>query len=89
MTTYTATHGEHEAPTEAHCGRIITMAGDRLVTKSDTNGEHWHTIAHDVQVTRDGKPCRLDDLKLGVNVRVFTRHDDETTAIGIECVPRD
>jgi len=83
------THGKHEAAAGSQLGRIVTITGDRIVTKSASNGERVHNLARDVRVTRDGKPCRIDDLKLGVSVRVTVRKDDEMTAIGIDCIPRE
>jgi hypothetical protein len=72
-----------------HNGRIVTITGDRIVTKAAGEGEESRWLARNVRVTRDGKPCRIDDLKLGVAVRVTVSHDDDTTAIRIDCLPCD
>jgi hypothetical protein len=82
-------HGKHEAAPGSENGRIVTITHDRIVTKSAMHGERVHSLARDVRVTRDGKPCRIDDLKLGVNVRVTVRKDDEMTAIRIDCLQRE
>jgi hypothetical protein len=78
-----------EARPGTHNGRIITITGDRIVTKAAGEAEHSSLVARNVRVTRDGRPCRVDDLKLGVSVRVTVGHDDDTTAIRIDCLPCD
>jgi hypothetical protein len=83
MINYAATHGKHEASLNTHCGRVRTLAGDRLVTRTANGVERYHTLAADVRVTRGGKPCRLDELKPGEFVRVTVGKDDETMAIEI------
>ena len=79
------THGKHEAAAHTHRGRIVTTTGDRIVTKSDVDGECEYVIANDVQVSCDGRPCRLDELELGAIVEITVRKDDESLAIGIDC----
>lgn len=88
MTIVGTTHGKHEASAETHRGKIIGITGDKLVTKSDACGEEWFTVVRDVRVTHEGKPCSVHDLRLGIDVLVTTRKDDEHTAIAIECVKR-
>lgn len=83
------THGKHEAAAETHQGKIIGITDGKLIIKSDSHHEESFTVVHDVRVTRDGKPCGVDDLRLGVIVRITTRRDDELEAIAIEWIQRD
>ena len=82
------THDKHEEAAETHRGKIIGITDRKLVIKSDTCQEQLFTVVHDVRVTRDGKPCSVQDLRLGVVVRISTRRDDEHAAIAIEWVER-
>jgi len=82
------THGKHEAAAETHRGKIIGITDCKLVIKSDTCEEQSFTVVHDVRVTRDGKPCNVYDLRLGVIIRITTRKDDEHAAIAIEWIER-
>jgi hypothetical protein len=84
-----STFDKHETAPGTHYGRIATITDDRIVTKAAGEGERGSPVARNVRVTRDGKPCRVDDLKLGVLVRVTVGNDDDSTAIRIDCLPCD
>jgi hypothetical protein len=80
---YTKSHGVRDKSLTTYYGRITAIAGNRLVTKSLVSGERRYTIAADVKVTRDGRPCRFEDLKLDNDVRVYVRRDDDRMALAI------
>jgi hypothetical protein len=82
-------HENHDAAAGSQDGRIVTITDDRIVTKSPTEGERVYGLARKVRVTREGRPCRIDDLKLGVRVRITVSAYDEMTAVGIECLARE
>src|SRR5262249_28857678 len=65
-----------------HEGTVV-RAGDGKLTMTDKEGKREHT--HDVPVTAqiicDGKPCKLDDLKKGFNVRVTTEKKGDKNVV--------
>lgn len=82
------TDGKHEAAAETHLGRVIGITDSRLDIKSDDLTENSFSVVHDVRVTRNVSRCRVDDLRLGVTVRITTRKDDVREAIAIEWIDR-
>ena len=58
-------------------GDVVTAYGD--MTMKDKDGkEHAHEILPTTQVTCDGKPCKLTDLRAGLKIRVTTKKGDKT-----------
>ncbi len=73
-----------ENPT--HQGKLVSVAGNELVMKSEDGQEHSHTLTADACLTLDDKTCHLDDLKPGTQIRVTTEVEDLTAAIRIEAI---
>ena len=68
-----------------HDGKVVSITGDKLVMKAGKAGkEHSHTLARDVKLILDGKPCKAADLKEGTQIRVTTRGADKQLAIRVE-----
>ena len=85
MDLHTTTHVVHEAAADKLQGRIVEATAEKLVLTSDVVGEQGYILARDAQVTRDGKPCHIEDLKRDELVRITVRKDDETEVLKIEC----
>lgn len=71
-----------------HEGKVVSTAVGKLVMSVDGK-EHTHTVPADAKVTCDGKNCRLDDLKPGQRIRVWTAKDDAKTALKIAAIDKD
>jgi len=58
---------------DAHEGVVVKAgAGKLTMTDKDGKNEHSHDVAADAKISRDGKDCRLEDLKKGDKVKVTT-----------------
>lgn len=63
---------------EIHEGKIVTVS-ETQITSTCVEGDEWqHTLTKDAKVTCDGKTSRLDELKVGMPVRVTTSVEDES-----------
>ena len=64
------------AADDSHEG-IVVKAGDGKLTMTDKDGknEHMHKVAAETKITCDGKPCKLEDLKEGFQVKVTLKPD--------------
>jgi hypothetical protein len=71
-----------------HEGKVVSVAAGKLVMSVDGK-EHTHTVAADAKVTCDGKNCKLNDLKPGQRVRVWTAKDDAKAALKIAAIDKD
>ncbi len=67
-----------------HTGKVV-QAGDGKLTMTDMDGtnQHTHNVAANATITSDGKPCRLDELQKGFQVKV-TMGAEPNTATKIE-----
>jgi len=66
------------AEEKVHEGKIVKAGGGKLtMTDKDGKNEHTHDVAKDAKITCDGKECKLEDLKVGSNVKVTTKPDDK------------
>ena len=67
-----------KANPEVHEGKIISLSGNQI-TSTCVDGDEWqHTLTKDAKVTLDGKRIKLNDLKVGMPVRVTTCPDDDS-----------
>jgi hypothetical protein len=73
-----------EAPRKTYQGTVVGVAGGKLTTTSPKGKERCHTLAADAQVTCDGLPGTVADLKAGTPVRVTADQDDRTVATAVE-----
>ncbi len=67
-------------------GKLVSVAGNKLVMKSEGGKEYSHTLEQDAKVTCDGTACKPEDLKAGNKIRVTTKKDDRNVATGIEAI---
>lgn len=67
-----------------HDGKVVSIAGDKLVMANKEGKEHSHTLARDVRLTLDGKACKAADFKAGTRIRVTTRGADQQLATRVE-----
>ena len=71
-----------------HEGKVVSVAAGKLVMAVDGK-EHTHNVSVDAKITCDGKNCKLDDLKPGQRIRVWTQKDDTKTALRIAAIDKD
>ena len=71
-----------------HEGKVVSVAAGKLVMSVDGK-EHTHDVAADAKITCDGKACKLDDLKPGQRIRVWTAKGDEKNALKIVALDKD
>lgn len=69
-------------------GKVVSLAGNKLVMLSKAGTEYSHTLAADAQLTCDGVVCRAEDLKAGNQIRVTTQKNDRNVATGIESLSK-
>ena len=74
------------AQDETHEGKVVSVASGKLtMTDKDGKNEHSHDVATDAKISRDGKDCKLEDLKKGDKARVTTeKKGDKEMATRIE-----
>jgi hypothetical protein len=54
-----------------HDGVVVKAAeGELVMADKEGKNEHKHVVAIDARITRDGKECKLEDLKKGDQIRV-------------------
>ena len=71
-----------------HEGQVVSVAGNKLVMSADGK-EHTHNVADTAKISCDGKICKLDNLKPGMKIRVWTPKDDNKTALRIEALDKN
>jgi uncharacterized OB-fold protein len=77
------------ARTNTFEGKVVRVAGNKLVTTSPDASEHTHTVAADAKVTALGKAAKTEDLKAGMHVRVTTKASDKDLVTHIDAVGPD
>jgi hypothetical protein len=55
-----------------HEGMVVSAGAGKLTMKDKSGKEHSHVVGNDAKITVHGKPGRLEDLKLGMPIRVTT-----------------
>jgi hypothetical protein len=71
-------------PSATHDGKVVSVAGDKLMTTCGEGKQHSHTMAKDAKVTCDGHASKIADLKAGTPVRITTSKDDKNIATAVE-----
>jgi len=69
-------------------GKIVSIAGDKLVASDRDGRARSNTLAPGAVVTCDGKTCAMKDLREGMKVRVTTKEDARSVAIRIEALDK-
>ncbi len=71
-----------------HEGKVVSVAGNKLVSTCAEGNQHSHTVAPDAKVTCDGAVCKTEDLKAGTKIRVTTKPEDKHTATKVESLQK-
>ena len=70
-------------------GKVVSITGDNLVMANKEGKKSSQALAEDAQVTCDGTPCKLEDLKAGSNIRVTTKDGNRNVATSIEALDKN
>jgi uncharacterized protein YdeI (BOF family) len=70
-------------------GTMVSVNGGELTITDKEGKEHRHTLAGDVKVTCDARPCEAADLKAGMRVRVTTGDDAPHAATRVEALDKN
>ena len=71
-----------------HDGKVVSVAGNKLVSTCHEGNQHSHTVASDAKVTCDGAVCKTEDLKPGAKIRVTSKPEDKHTATKVESLQK-
>jgi hypothetical protein len=63
---------QNAAVPAAHEGTVVSVTANKLTMKDEAGKEHSHTVGTDAKITVNGKPGKLEDLKMGVKIQVMT-----------------
>jgi hypothetical protein len=55
-----------------HEGMVLSAGGGKLTMKDKGGKEMTHAVGSEAKITVNGKPGKLEDLKLGTPIRVTT-----------------
>lgn len=81
---------DQAADTSTHEGKVVSMAGDKLVMTGKDGAEHSHVLTASAKLTCDGKICKSEDVKAGMKIRVTTtKKDDKQTVTRIEALDKN
>jgi hypothetical protein len=72
-----------------HVGELVSMSEESFMMTTKDGKEHSHTLAKNAEVTRDGKPSKMGDLKAGMRIRVTTKASDAGVAIHVEALDKN
>jgi hypothetical protein len=64
-------------------GMVVTASGGKLTMKDKSGKESTHSIGPEAKITVNGKPGKLEDLKLGMPIRVTT---DGATVLAVATI---
>jgi len=64
----------------SHDGKVVSVAGNKLVMTGKNGKEHSHIVAANAKVSCDGAVCRFADLEAGWRIRVTIRENDNAVA---------
>jgi hypothetical protein len=62
-------------------GMVVSAGSGQLVVSDMAGKEQTHRVDTDAKVTVNGKPARLEDLKLGMRVRVTMEGPGKVLAV--------
>jgi hypothetical protein len=70
---------------DMHEGKVV-KAGDGKLVMTDLQGknEHTMTVPAAAKITCEGKECKLEDLKAGFTLKVWTKEGNKTEVTKIE-----
>lgn len=72
-----------------HEGTVVKAEDGKLtMTAKDNKTKHTHNVGLDAKITRDGKDCKLTDLKAGDEVKVtIEKKGTENVVTKVEAKP--
>ena len=72
-----------------HEGTVVKAEEGKLtMTAKDNKTKHTHNVGLDAKITRDGKDCKLTDLKAGDEVKVtIEKKGTENVVTKVEAKP--
>jgi hypothetical protein len=73
----------------AQYGKIVSVAGNKLIMSGKSGKEHSCTVAAGTKVSCDGTACKLADLKPGWRIRVTTSGNDNAVVTQIEALNKN
>jgi hypothetical protein len=80
---------KNETFANTHDGKVVSLAGNKLMMSDKDGKEHSHMIAANATITCDGKDCKMGDLKAGMKIRVTARTNDKNVLTVIEALDKD
>lgn len=72
-------------------GKLVSISGEQLTMTAKTDGkprEHVHRLAPKATMTLDGKPCKADELRAGIRIRVTTRTGNKAPVTNVEAIDK-
>ena len=71
-------------------GKIVNAFTNQITWLCDEGNEQQHTLAEHATITLDGKPSKLDRLRVGMPVRVTSCDEDssKTSCIAAENIKK-
>ena len=70
-------------------GKIVSVTAAKLVMTDKDGKEHSRTLTAEVKFTCDAKPCKVEDLKAGMKIKVTGQKDDRHVVARIEAFAND
>jgi hypothetical protein len=67
-------------------GKVVSMAGDKLVMTNKEGKEITCTLTGDARITIDGKASRIEDLKAGTRIRVTVLGNGKQQTSQVEAI---
>jgi hypothetical protein len=64
-----------------HEGTVMSAGAGKLVMKDSAGKELSHTISTETKITVHGKPGKLEELKMGMRIKVMTAGKDKVLAV--------
>lgn len=72
-----------------HDGKFVSITGRKLAMTDSRGMEHSHSLAKDATMTCDGNPCKVDQLKVGMKIRVTTEKGNAGVVTHVEALDKD
>jgi hypothetical protein len=76
----------NEAFSTRHFGKVVSIAGDKLVMSNKEGTEITCTLAANATVTIDGKAAKAEELKAGTRIRVTVLGDAKKLTNEVEAI---
>jgi hypothetical protein len=70
-------------------GTLVSVKGGELLITDGEGKDHRHTLAADVKVTCDARPCAAADLRAGMRARVTTGDEAPHAVTRVEALDKN